>query len=894
MPTDSPCNTKLKSRDATTKSYSAIDVASFDPLITDVVLIEELAFALAPIVLPPPIDELFSRIFRTSNSGEFVGVDAEYCNALDSYQPSRIYRNALQQIFQSKDYRLINAKSGCVTSNAKYGLIDWSPVSTSSKSLKSDRVALMELALKDIGNRIRDLALASITPGGAAIAAVELTDPEKKALDTWDATVTALIEKAQQIGNFERRLNRIAVVTPLGLMHRYRQHFFYADLQKGRCELIRSLAPYETLEVVTTEEKVTTTEETVVKETEITTNQSREQKDSTELTDRVANTVARTSTTNMSANGSYTAVLWSAGGSASSTTSESSSKTSERIAKTLNDITQKQSEQIRKKTTISTRIAETRSDSITTRHTFQNPTEKPVTYGLYKLGYEVKSVIQDLGALLVWQTRIEKPGRSLASSDLIDKQIQPAEVKAEPLVVSITLQRSGIDEKGFSIDVSEALEIAFKNAMAKVENLKPLKEYQQAFEDFYRSPATEFKFKTTGLSLEAWYSGGAHGIPVNHSSYVVQAKNDIKLLNGLKTTNIYLSKAIPRANYFYLYATVEFQIPKLIKGKYIPDRGSSEDWTDSVEYKAKLLEIESILNATLTPRDRASLYFEERKTILANKIATLMQRAPVTGSMSDEILMLYLKINEIFDVGQLFYDVDTFEYQEAANLATLMKTGRPNYPLISKSQGKAPTGASLGWKHQVDGDTKRDMFLNAPFAWACLPVRPGKENDAVEFLREQNLLFGTSKTTTDLLKELEVSRAAEALFQPEEILVTAAKSTQEKIARNYIDDVIKAVDNSIDTNTGLPSVSIEDALASWKENKTIDASDVYPNISVQSTFVTIDGLAFQAIDMGVANLLDLATSDDRGCQAEGGVEPATPATPAPSPPVAAPTPPLAK
>lgn len=246
-----------------------------------------------------------------------------------------------------------------------------------------------------------------------------------------------------------------------------------------------------------------------------------------------------------------------------------------------------------------------------------------------------------------------------------------------------------------------------------------------------------------------------------------------------------------------------------------------------------------------------------------------MQRAPVTGSMSDEILMLYLKINDIFDVSQLFYDVDTFEYQEAANLATLMKTGRSNYPLISKSQGKAPTGSSLGWKHQVDGDTKRDMFLNAPFAWACLPVRPGKENDAVEFLHEQNLLFGTSKTSTDLLKELEVSRAAEALFQPEEILVTATKSTPKKIARNYIGEIIKIVDESIDPNTGKPSISIENALTEYKEHKRIDATDVYPNISVQSTFVTIDGLAFQAIDMGVAHLLDLTKPDDRRCQTEG-------------------------
>jgi hypothetical protein len=499
------CNpTTSKNRDATQKSYSSIDVASFDPLITDVVLIEQLAFALAIIELPQP----FGRIFATWKSGALAGVEKDFCTALDRLEPYRLYKNALQQIFQSSEYREveIDADLKATGNKIKYQLLDWTPLDQSppiAKQLTDSKKELIRRALTDIGNRMCDLAIKQDVGAGVEVDPIELTSAEIEALKNWQDTVAAQLGKFNDV---ERRLHRISAVTPLGLMHRYRQHFFYAELQKGRCELIRSLAPYETLEIVTTEEKVTTTEETITKELEITTNTSREQKDSTELTDRVASTVANSSTSNISANGSYTAVLWSAGGSVSSSTSNSSTKTSEHIAKTLNDITQKQSEQIRKKTTVTTRIAETRSDSITTRHSFTNPNAKPVTYGLYKLGYEVKSAVQDMGPLLVWQTRIEKPGQSLAQSTLLDKQIRPAKIGLTDRVVRVTLHKATHVESRFTIDATGAMKEAFENEMKSAVALKEYPEYQEAVRNFYNPTAANpqrdpaHKWITLGVS----------------------------------------------------------------------------------------------------------------------------------------------------------------------------------------------------------------------------------------------------------------------------------------------------------------------------------------------------------------------------------------------------------
>jgi hypothetical protein len=58
---------------------------------------------------------------------------------------------------------------------------------------------------------------------------------------------------------------------------------------------------------------------------------------------------------------------------------------------------------------------------------------------------------------------------------------------------------------------------------------------------------------------------------------------------------------------------------------------------------------------------------------------------------------------------------------------------RVNYLITEKTQ-PAPMGSSLGWLIQIDGDQRRNEFLNAAWAKAVLPVRPGRELDALWWL----------------------------------------------------------------------------------------------------------------------------------------------------------------
>jgi hypothetical protein len=58
---------------------------------------------------------------------------------------------------------------------------------------------------------------------------------------------------------------------------------------------------------------------------------------------------------------------------------------------------------------------------------------------------------------------------------------------------------------------------------------------------------------------------------------------------------------------------------------------------------------------------------------------------------------------------------------------------RPAYEITAESE-PAPMGSSLGWLLQLDGDRRRNEFLNSPWARVCMPLRAGREREAVAWL----------------------------------------------------------------------------------------------------------------------------------------------------------------
>jgi hypothetical protein len=64
---------------------------------------------------------------------------------------------------------------------------------------------------------------------------------------------------------------------------------------------------------------------------------------------------------------------------------------------------------------------------------------------------------------------------------------------------------------------------------------------------------------------------------------------------------------------------------------------------------------------------------------------------------------------------------------------------RPDNYYITDESEPARMGSSLGWLLQLDGDRMRNAFLNAPWVKAVIPIRPGKERAALNWLQGVNV-----------------------------------------------------------------------------------------------------------------------------------------------------------
>lgn len=164
----------------------------------------------------------------------------------------------------------------------------------------------------------------------------------------------------------------------------------------------------------------------------------------------------------------------------------------------------------------------------------------------------------------------------------------------------------------------------------------------------------------------------------------------------------------------------------------------------------------------ITPRSSADLRAEERHAVFRQLYQQLTQIP-----MADQYITAEY-IRELFDVDEMLYFVDPDYYlakpapPPASQLPTVaVPSFDPNDPLadatitswprrgfaqsrtndylITEDSQPAPLGESLGWTIQLDGDERRNEFLNAAWVKAVLPVHPGRELDALAWLMNENV-----------------------------------------------------------------------------------------------------------------------------------------------------------
>jgi hypothetical protein len=204
-----------------------------------------------------------------------------------------------------------------------------------------------------------------------------------------------------------------------------------------------------------------------------------------------------------------------------------------------------------------------------------------------------------------------------------------------------------------------------------------------------------------------------------------------------------------------LQAFVEYEaLRKAADAKYDADkrRVLEKSFVESVRARIKDA-------SNLKPRPAWDLREEERTVVYRRLIERLMldswkipKKSPADGTNARLSHVRSEVIRAIFDVDSMLYFVapewwmqrrHRSQFNGSANLhltdGDLVKWDdiekRDDNYRITEDSTAAKLGSSLGWLLQLDGDNLRNAFLNAPWVKAVIPIRPGREKAALNWLR---------------------------------------------------------------------------------------------------------------------------------------------------------------
>ncbi len=548
---------------------------------------------------------------------------------------------------------------------------------------------------------------------------------------------------------------RDVTISPIGVTHLYRQFFFELDTFLGPPVAHLYVPPGSTSEILEVSTRRTLVEKTVEQNLET----SRKTESSSTQEEDISEAVKSDNKQDMKLGVSSTVEQSWVTGNISATASinmdRSQSESREITHKRMRQQSAKLSTEIREnyKTTFKT-VTET-TDTVSKRYVISNPGPDMVNYELRRKMRQVAVQVQDVGTYLCWDTYVDEPGVKLGLSQLVH-MAKPADLIPRPrdldlptlpdVVVPFTANAAWtFDKRQFGLVPTgstpvppgpEGYEIA--RDPANPEPQFDLAQISGNGEDFHGAWRHVAILRADRIDLFVATREG-HGLHWDE-------RVDFVLQGGVR----YVPSAAKRT---------EFENQRRARTA----EQAAVDLENSKKEKQAFFDgvRERIEQArSITKRKYEDLREEERIIVYRQLIRSLMteekyERLEDKGVSSDrDRHVLSQLINTIFDVDKMLYFVAP-EWWKARDQGSRFNFGpneltfmtpdamvnfddgpprRDNYPITNKSL-PAPKGSSLGWILQLDGDDLRNAFLNAPWVKAVIPVRPGREQAAINWLK---------------------------------------------------------------------------------------------------------------------------------------------------------------
>ncbi len=576
-----------------------------------------------------------------------------------------------------------------------------------------------------------------------------------------------------------------AVISPIGLVHLFRQYFFEFDTFLGPPVQHVWLSPGGTVELievstrkVTVERATETASETIQRSETSTTGQD-------ELSDAVRSENSTDTKLGVSATASvgYNAAFVSASGSitGSFNLDENQRQAREQTHKNLRQQTQKLSSEIRNSFKSTFRTVTETTDSTSKRYLLQNTTAELINYELRRKMRQVGVQVQDYGTQLCWQSFVDVPGEQLGVSLLVhiaqpadlsnlkepDKPPQPdAIVAGQP--ISVTVNWPDEDERNHQGFVVRGMPI-------KVVAPKPGYVYSGSQVTRVSGESVHWRARPeTPGDLTIDFSSGT--VTIGAPDVLQIDTGDGGTEPSVQTVWIGFQTA-PGGYEWNDPWEATLQVTLFFRPSRALVKAVNDDYTSRMaQYSdAKSRVLQQTLFTEAADRVRAAgnvkrrpfdeLREEERTVVYRCLIRQLLAAAGITNedhrirhvfselvqSMFDVEKMLYFVAPEWWmprpisaghaspqDVGLSGGDQATFNAQQIVSWGGA-KAVRPDNYYITEDSAPARLGSSLGWLIQLDGDNHRNAFLNAPWVKAVIPIKPGRELRAISWLSSDTI-----------------------------------------------------------------------------------------------------------------------------------------------------------
>jgi hypothetical protein len=612
----------------------------------------------------------------------------------------------------------------------------------------------------------------------------------------------------------KKDLDRVGL-SPVGIVHLFREYFFEFDTFLGTPVGHVWMSPGAVVELIEISTRKTITEKTVeiatesVVKTELTTTQQ------DEISDAVKDANRNDISFGASADAHESWTWGSADQSASFDFGTTQEKAREQTHKQMRQQSDKLSTEIRKNFKSTFKTVTEATDSSSKRYVLENKTDKLINYELRRKMRQVGVQVQDIGSYLCWQTFVDEPGWQLgvaklmhvAKSPEIDSIPHPEEIDAPSTLVKdyaieIPFIQTSEDQGDLDESYQDGKETDTDFNEGAIETIEA--DFPQTVTcDQAGFRLTQVDFDTTGADVQL--------SPLD----IVQASDSTTATFTVHVNHINFKGQSPVRIVAKLYWTPEDKLVKDVEAKNAQNLALFTARLEQ-EYKKEFANAakERIKFASkIEPKKYEDLREEERIVVYRVLIQDLLTHGiKIPDDRTRHVVSELL--NSIFDVDKMLYFVSPEWWKPRIHhhqsFGTLKPTGefapdgtpkmkpstetvlaeenvvgwggvkefRPDNYYITEESLPAKLGSSLGWLLQLDGDNLRNAFLNAPWVKAVIPIRPGKERAALNWLKQVEGMNGIG--SADLYTGKEPDLVGKTMIEALEILADRVKEKHEK------------------------------------------------------------------------------------------------------------------